>query len=247
MCHDISFPYLHHAFSFFLFVCELHGRNKESTRIGASLTVVRDPVQTPFVYKDMPEQYFFFIRVFSRTSVPGNNIIPRFVLTSFFLFFFFRETWFAFPSLRHSAYIMCIRNFCPQLCLTFVVTLISYVLLLFFLVHPAVLECRGYQLQCQQRTRLRASHDTSEIKQQISTSQKTWLSFNATTTDSYCLHCLKKLWPYHRAVDSHPRSSRRTKWTRSVLKKFAVVIGRKLGCLPCDMGHPCCFIYEVLF
>lgn len=139
---SLIFIMLFHSF----FVCELRGRNKESTRIGASLTVVRDPVQTPFVYKDMPEQYFFYSSVLTHERSRQHH--SKICVNIFFLFLFFRETWIAFPSLRHNAYIMCIRNFCSQLCLTFVVILIFYVFLLFVLVHPAVLECRGYQLQC---------------------------------------------------------------------------------------------------
>lgn len=83
LCHDVFLPLI---FIFHFCLRALREKRREATRIGTSLTVKRDPVQTPpfFVYKDMPEQYFFFIRVFSCKSVPGNNIIPRFVLTSLF-------------------------------------------------------------------------------------------------------------------------------------------------------------------
>lgn len=41
----------------------LREKRREATMIGTCLTVKRDPVQTLFVYKDMPEQYFFYSSV----------------------------------------------------------------------------------------------------------------------------------------------------------------------------------------
>lgn len=60
LCHDVFLPLI---FIFHFCLRALREKRRESTRIGTCLTVKRDPVQTLFMYKDMPEQYFFYSSV----------------------------------------------------------------------------------------------------------------------------------------------------------------------------------------